>query len=386
VRKRFINAFTLITAWLACLAQDFAYEWKFRGEVGLLSGGYWNNLAEVLKATTPTLIPGVVDENYKRGNPVDILGFVQANHTGEYIRWLREGTNLEDAVADIGPGGATVFSEGATFNAQTAVLRICYLMTKLDSYDNAIWMTVNDYERMSLEGMMRDITKKLGKKIIYDDYTYDGSGLTMDGLHAWAAVNWGEAWDIDEGEGALALENMRIISDELKHGMDFWLMPFTLARQIDRVYRELGIASLKADTAGALGLIGYAINEAGGRTLTFDNKPIIRSDFMVAEEANTGQGTTSADARAKQSSSTNMYSIFAIKLGATTLGSIDPGVKIAFGKTEGEGEFFNLEHIEKMTNFIGRALRLAAYTNLIVGSKWGIGRITDITNTAPTAG
>ncbi len=354
--------------------------------MGALSGGYWNNLAEVLKATTPTLIPGVVDDNYKRGNPVDILGFVQANHTGEYIRWLRESANLEDAVADIGQGGATVFSEGATFSAQTAVLRICYLMTKIDSYDNAIWQTQNDYERMALEGMMRDITKKLGHKIVYDDYTYDGTGLSMDGLHAWAATNWGEAWDIDEGEGALSLENMRIISDELKHGFDFWLMPFALARQIDRVYREMGLVSLKSATAGALGLIQYGLNEAGGRTLMFDSKPIIRSDFLVAEEANTGQGTTSGDARAAQSSSTNMYSIFAIKLGATTLGSIDPGVKVAFGKTETDGAFFNLEYIEKMTGFIGKALRLAAYTNLIVGSKWGIGRITDITNTQPTAG
>ncbi len=350
-----------------------------------LSGGYWNNLAEVLKATTPTLIPGMVDENYKRGNPVDILGFVQANHTGEYIRWLREATDLEDSVADIGPGGATAFTEGATISAQTAVLRICYLMTKLDSYDNAIWQTVNDYERMALEGMMRSITKKLGKKIIYDDFTYDGTGLSMDGLHAWAATQWGNAWDIDEGEGALALENMRIISDELRNGFDFWLMPFELARQIDRVYRENGIAALKADTAGALGLIQYGLNEAGGRTLMFDNKPIIRSDFMLAEQVNTGQGTTSADARAAYSSGTKQYSIFAIKLGATTLGSIDPGVKVAFGKTESDGEFFNLEYIEKMTGYIGRALRLAAYTNLIVGSKWGIGRITDITNAAPTA-
>jgi len=350
-----------------------------------LSGGYYSTLAEVLKATTPTLIPGVVDENYKRGNPVDIIGFVQANHTGEYIRWLRESANLEGAVADIGQGGSTIFSEGATFDAQTAVLRICYLMTKLDKFDNAIWQTVNDYERMALEGMMRDVTKKLGKKIIYDDYTYDGTGLSMDGLHAWAAVNWGQDWDIDEGEGALALEHMRVISDELKHGFDFWLMPFCLARQIDRVYRELGLASLMATTAGALGLIQYGINEAGGRTLMFDNKPIIRSDFMLAEQVNSGQGTTSASARLPYASGTKQYSVFAIKLGATTLGEIDPGVKVAFGKTENDGEFFNLEYFDKLEGYIGKAMRLAAYTNLIVGSKYAVGRITDITNAAPTA-
>lgn len=370
----------------AWLITQFIFAMPVMLAMGLLSGGYWNNLAEVLKATTPTLIPGVVDDNAKRGNPVDIIGFVQANHTGEYIRWLREATNLEDSVADIGQGGQTVFSEGATFDAQQAVLRIAYIMTKLDKYDNAIWQTVNDYERLMLEGNMRDLTKKLGSKIIYDDFTYDGTGLSMDGLHAWAATQWGQAWDIDEGEGALALENMRIISDELRHGFDYWLMPFPLARQIDRVYRELGIAALAAATAGALGLIGYGTNEAGGRTLMFDNKPIIRSDFMVAEQVNTGQGTTSGNARAVYSSGTKMYSIFAVKLGMTTLGEIDPGVKVAFGKTETDGEFFNLEYFDKLEGYIGRAMRLASYTNLIVGSKWGLGRITDITNAAPTAG
>ena len=350
-----------------------------------LSGGYWNNLAEVLKATTPTLIKGVVDENYKRGNPVDVFPFVQANHTGEYIRWLREDADLEDSVADIGIGGATTFSEGATFSAQTAVLRICYLMAKLDKYDNAIWKTENDYEQMALDGLMRAITKKLGNKIIYDDYTYDGTGLSMDGLHAWAAVNWGEDWDIDEGQGALALENMRIISDELIHGFDFWLMPFCLARQIDRTYREVGVTALKSATAGALGLIGYGLNEAGGRTLTFDNKPIVRSDFMLAEQVDTGQGTTSADARAAFSSGTKYYSVFALKLGEATLQEIDPGIKVAFGKTEEDGEFFNVEYFEKMVGWIGKAMRLAAYTNLIVGSKYAIGRITDITNASVTA-
>ena len=347
-----------------------------------LSGGYYANLAEVIKATTPTLIPGVVDENYKRGNPVDVLGFVQANHSGEKIRWLRQATTLEDSVADIGPGGATVFSEGATFSAQEAVLRICYLMTKLDKYDNAIWQTVNDYEALMLEGNMVDTVKKLGDKLVYDDYTYDGTGLSMDGLHAWAATNAGEDWDIDEGNGALALENMRIISDELKHGFDFWLMPFAIARQIDRVYKELGLASLASATAGALGLIGYGESAVGGRTLMFDQKPIIRSDFMLAEQVNTGFGS---DARAKYTSGTKYYSIFAIKQGATTLGSIDPGVKVAFGKTESDGQFFNLEYFDKLEGYIGRAMRLAAYTNVIVGSKWGIGRIADITNAAPTA-
>ncbi len=72
-----------------------------------LSGGHWSTLAELLKATQPTLIPGVVDEDVKRGNPVDIFPFAQANHTGDYIQWLREDTT---AVIISGVGG--YFSAG----------------------------------------------------------------------------------------------------------------------------------------------------------------------------------------------------------------------------------------------------------------------------------
>jgi len=363
----------------------FAFTLPVRMMLLDLSGGHWSTLAELLKATQPTLIPGVVDEDVKRGNPVDILPFAQANHTGDYIQWLREDTTAEGDVADIGIGGATAFTEGVTYSAQQATLRICYLQRKLDKYIPAIHQTVNNYEQMLVEEMMRGITKKMGNKIIYDDYTYDATGLSMDGLHAWAAVNYGQTWDIDGGEAALALEDMRILGDEMKHGFDFWLMPFCLARQIDRVYREMGIVALAHATAGPLGLISYDVNSAGGRTTLFDGKPIIRSDFLVAEEGDTGRGTTSADARAVHTADAAQYSIFALKLGVGNLAQEDPGVKVAFGKTESDGEFYNLEYFEKLENYIGKAMRLAAYTELVVGSKYAIGRIFDVPNSLPVA-
>ena len=352
-----------------------------------LSGGHWDTLAELLKATVPTLIPGVVDETVKRGNPADILPFSGANHTGSEIRWNRMATDAESDVANIGIGGTTAWTEGVTYTQKAANLRICYLQRKLDKYVPAIYGTWNNYEDLTMEDMLQAIVKKLGDKIIYDDYTYDANSLQMDGLHAWAALNYGEAWDIDEGQGALALENMRVLSDEMKHGVDLWLMPFCLARQIDRVYREAGIANLAYDSAGALGLISYVANEAGGRTTLFDGKPIVRSDFMVAEQADTG-GVT-ATARAKYSSDTRQYSIFGLKLREGGLAKADPGVGIAFGQLEDDvityGDIFNLEYFEKLENYIGKGMRLSCYTELIPGSKYCIGRIFDITNVVPTA-
>jgi hypothetical protein len=347
-----------------------------------LSGGYWSTLAEVLKLTVPTLIPGVVDENFKRGNPVDILPFAQANHTGEEIRWNREATDAEGQVANIGIGGATSFTEGVTYTQKSAKLKACYIQNKLDKFNPAIHQTMNAYEEIMAEGQMKAITKKLGDKIIYDDCTYDSTGLSMYGIHAWAAANYGSAWDIDMAETALALEKLRVLSDEMIQGVDLWLMPFCLARRIDAAYREYGTARLASATAGALGLITYQTNTEGGRTTLFDGKPIVRSDFMVAEQVNTGMGS---DARAKYTSGTKQYSIFGIKLGTASLAAEDPGLKVAFGKTENDGEFWNLEYFEKLENWIGKAMRLSAYTELIPGSKYCIGRILDITDAAVSA-
>lgn len=369
--------------WLICVtATLFVFKLPALMMLGALSGGHWDNLAEVLKATLPTLIPGVVDENFKRGNLSDILSFSQANHSGEKVKWLRSGTDAEDDVANIGRGGQTSWTESVTFTEKEAELRSCYIQRKLDKFVPSIYGTFNNYEEMMLQDAMKALVKKMGDKLIYDDFTYDGDSLEMDGLHAWAATNAGENWDIDEGEGALALSNMRIMCDELKFDFDFWLMPFCIARQIDQVYREAGIASLKYDSAGPLGLISYSTSEVGGRTTLFDNKPIIRSDFMLAEQANTGVGS---DARAKYSSGTRMYSIFALKQRLAGITAEDPGVGVLFGKTEADGDFWNLEYFEKLEHYIAKGLRLSAYTNLIPGSKWALGRIFDVTNAAPTA-
>ena len=341
-----------------------------------LSGGHFANLAEVLKATQKTLIPGVVDENVKRGNPVDVLPWAQANHSGEAINWLREGNDAEDDVVELGLGGATVFTEGATFDIEEAKLKTSYLLRKLDKFNSAVHQTVNNYERMVLSGMMRGLTKKVGDKIVYDDP--NTNALLMKGLHAQAIDNENnsEAWDIDQGEAALSLESMRIVSDEMRFGYDFWFMPFNLARRIDRAYQEAGVTRMASGTAGALGLISYDADAQGRKVMLFDNHPIIRTDYLLAEDAN----SVTANPRSKFTSGTRMYSIFAIKLGQSSLAEEDPGLKVIFGKTEVDGKFFNLEHWDKIITHIAQAFRLSAYTELMVGSKYGIGRIFDITD------
>jgi len=346
-----------------------------------LSGGTFKNLAEVIKLTYPTLIPGAVFEGMKRGNPADLINFAQANHSGEKIKWLRQAASEEGDVANIGRGGQTVLTESLEYAEQEVTLKTCYDYKKLDKFNPAVHQTVNNYETIMLKSMIRGITMKLGDKIIYDHTAYDGTGLQMKGLHAWAADSVGEAWDIDEN-GALAMIHLRELADELKYDFNFWLMPFCIARRIDAFYQEGGTASLASATAGPLGLISYGPGDKATRTTFVCEKPIFRTDYLVAEQDDTGLGS---NARAKWTSGTKTYSILAVKLGQASLAEEDPGVKVAFGKTEADGKIFDLEYFEKLEDYIAKALRLSANTEMIVGSKWGIGRILDITDAAVTS-
>jgi len=344
-----------------------------------LSGGHWSTLAEVKKLTQATLIPGSVEEDIKRGNPFEILPMAQANHTGSSIKWLREATTAEDSVADASIGQQTVWTEDVTYDEVERELRICYLQRKLDKYVPSIYQTFNNYEEIVLQDMLRSVKKKLGKKIVYDDYTYDVSAKQMDGLHAIAAESFGEAWDIDMGEAALSLDTWRQLKDSMKHGVDFWLVPFWVARRLSAQAQEKGFAGLATATAGTMGTLTWGTNELGQRVGYWDNVPIIPTDFLVAEENDTGKGT---DARAVYATGTRQYSIFGIKRGNGGLGEADPGLKLAFGKTEEDGQFVNLEYFSKLENYIGKGMRIEAYTQLLAGSAMSVGRIFDITDAA----
>ena len=349
-----------------------------------LSGGHWDTLAEVAKLTQATLIPGVVQEDVQRNNPLAILPMAQANHTGDEIQWLRENTDkMADAdVANVGIGTQTVWTEGVGYNVKTMTLKACYIQRKLDKFIPSVYGTFNNYEEIVLKEMLTGTKKKLGKKIVYDDLTYGSDGLQFDGLHAIAAEQNGKSTvDIDMGETALSIAKWRELSDNMKHGVDFWLIPFCIGRWIDAALQEKGFAGLATATAGTMGVFSWGLDQFGGRILYFDGKPILRSDFLVAEQVNTGQGS---DARALYSSGTRMYSIFGIKRGTNALTEEDPGLKFAFGKTESDGDLVNLEYFDKLENYIGKGMRVSAYSGLIAGSTMAVGRIHDITDAAIT--
>ena len=345
-----------------------------------LSGGHFTNFTQAMKYTQPTLVPGHVNDNQLRGNPIDTMATITGDGTGQQIDWLRKTTDTSGDVANSGKGTTTVLTEGATAEKMTAYLKQCYKYEALDKFYPSIHQTKNNYEVLQYQSMVNDMLVALGKKVIYDDITYGGA-LEMDGLHALAAVSAGENWDVDAAHGALSLLNWRNMKDEMKHGVDFWLVPYWLPTYLGAAFQEKGLAGLATATAGTMGNIEWNESQLGSRIMTWDNVPLIPSDFLVAEQVDTGIGS---DARALYSSGTAMYSLFGIKNRNAGVDSEDPGTALIAGTipSDGADQMIQLEYFDKLPDKIASALRTSVQSCLINGSKYSISRMFDFTKAA----
>ena len=337
------------------------------------SGGHWKTLEEAQKLTQSLLIPKVMEEDIKRGNLIEKLPVAQAANSGKSIKWNREKTTLESAVEEVAIGGQLSWTEDVEYDEMETELKRCYIQRKLDKFVEAIYGNINNYEAQILLECKKGMLRKLGDKIFYDDITY-GSTLQFDGLHALAALEVGTDLDIDMAHAGLQLAKLRILTDTMKHGIDLLVFPYCIARHLDAAYHERGLV---LQNANLLGMMSYEKDAVGKRISVWDNIPILRSDYLVAEQQDTGKGT---NARAKYSSGNKMYSIFAIKFGQIMEG--EPGLCYAYGGTEGAGDFYKLDLFDKLEDYDAKGMRLVNYSALLLGSSMCVGRIHDIADSA----
>ncbi len=347
------------------------------------SGGHWKTLAELQKLTQSTLVPGVVEEEIKRGNPIMRVPLVQGANTGKSIKWLREKTTAEGAVAKLTVGSQLTWSEDIEYTEVEKELKIKALPRRLDKFVQSIYGNVNNYQAQALMEMKKGMLLAMGDSFFYDDTDY-GDSKEWDGLHAIAyerGATPGTPADlnIDQANAGLSLANLRKLSDAMKYGIDEIYMPFEIARQIDAAYQEKGFAGLATASAGNLGLVTFGWNEMGKRVMFWDGIPVVRTDFLVAEQADTGTGA-SGTKRAKYTSGTKNYSIFAVKYGNVM--ARQPGLALGFGNTDNLGEFWRLDFFEKLEDYDASGIRLVNYSNLLSASTMSVGRIFDIYDTA----
>lgn len=334
--------------------------------------GHWKTLSECQKLTQSQLIPGVVEEDIKRNGLLDRIAVAQAK--GKSIKWNREKVTLESAVAGANIGDQLAWTSDVEYDAMEVELKRLYIQRVLDKFVPDVYGTINNYEAQVLWEMKKGIVRKINDALLYNDIDY-GSAFDFDGIHAWAAVQTGTDLDIDEGNGALSLANLRTMSDAMKHGIDFYYFPYVIARRLDEAYQEGGFTLASTFT---MGRISYGIDEAGRRIMFWDGVPILRTDYLVGEGADTGKGS---NLRTKTGST--YYSIFALKMGDVFNG--EPGLTLGFGNTEMVGQFYKIELFDKLEDYDAGGMRLVSYLALLLGSKMALGRIIDITDASITA-
>jgi len=348
------------------------------------SGGHWTTLAEAQKLTQSTLIPGVIETDIKRNNPLDRMPVAQAANSGKSIKWVREKTILEDMVADVARGGLLAWSEDVEYDEVETELRTQYIQRKLDHFIRDIYGNFNNYRAQVLLEMEKGLKRKIGDKIIYSDLHYGGV-LQFDGFHALAAENsLTSGLNIDGGGSPLSLEDFRTLSDSMLAGIDEIWLPFCILRRIEAAYEEAGFSNLKAADAGALSLISRGISDIGKRIMFWNGIPLVPTDYLLAEEENTGETDVIGEARTKYTTVGNKnYSVFGLKYGNVM--ERDPGVCLAYGGTEGAGDFYKLVPFPELENYDGEGMRVVSYNAVLQGAKVTVGRIFDVSDERVTA-
>jgi|TARA_Y100000310_G_scaffold338187_1_gene427147 hypothetical protein len=347
--------------------------------------GHWDSLAEAQKLVQSVLLKGVVQTVIEGGHILPMMPVKQI--TGKDLLYNREDSwTAEDGAAFFDIREQIDWSSDVTYSQVTVPLKRIIRQDPIDNFVKNTYSDPNDYKALMITQLAKRMTRFLEFKAIYGDVSFGGS-KEFDGLHALAEENTGDL-DIDEGEGPLSLANLRLLLDACKVDTEaesgasgrentIILMPRPLARRIDASLQEAQF--VRTNVTHGMGQITFGRNEFGARTTFFDGIPIVRSDFLQAENANTGVGS---DARAVYTSGTKMYSIFVVRFGQTE----DGGLALLFGNPEGnaQGEVFSRTSFDKLENFDSGGERLVTYMALTLGAGVSCGRIYDITDAEVT--
>jgi hypothetical protein len=115
------------------------------------------------------------------------------------------------------------------------------------------------------------------------------------------------------------------------------------------------------------------INELGKRVMAYDSTPIVPTDYLVAEQSDTGDDGT--EARAKYVDD-KTYSIFGIRFGNIYQGV--PGFMYGFGDTAMAGQLYRTVLFEQLEDYDAKGIRFVSYGTTLMGSKFGACRMYDV--------
>ena len=351
--------------------------------------GHWSTLAEAQKLTQSELLQGVIETIIEQGQLLPMLPVKQLNAKSLlYNREKSWAANSGASFYDINEQIPWTADVEYTAQVEVSLKRIAR-QDAVDKFLRATYSNINDYSAVAVKELIKRVIRYTEHMLIYGDAT-NGGAKQFDGLHrlvqATTAVAVASAADgdvnIDNGNAALGLSTLRMLLDTCKVeqlGRDkvFFLLPVVLARRFDAAYQEAGF--VRSSVTVSLGNLQIGAREIGGRLMSFDGVPIIRSDLLVAEQADTG--LSGASLRALYTSGTKNYSAFLVRAGAIEEG----GLEMLFGDVgvaEGEFKPFRHEEFEKLEGFDAGGHRMVGYLAPALGALHGLGRIVDITDAA----
>lgn len=352
-----------------------------------MSIGHFNSLAEAQKLTQSQLVPGVIETIVYREPLLQLQSVPKqmpvAVTTGKSIKYNREDATLKDDVARFDPGDNLVWTSGQTYNQKEVYLKRCYLARLLDDFVVDQYGDWNNYEQIRLAETKKGVFIFLNDRIIYDDITYGGDSQ-VDGLHALAAEHSSDDnLDQDAGEVGLSLLKVRTMLNAMKGGCDILYIPATLGPYWDQAYEERGFAALATGTAGTFSSISKGVDKLGEPIYHFAGVPLVRTDYLVAENANSGTGTS---VRAKHDTGTANYSLFGIKFGNILTQDGTGGLMLGVGNYAGEMKVYKIIYFEKLeTKVDAQGIEVVTYFAPILGREMSLGRIYDFTAAAITA-
>lgn len=319
--------------------------------------GYFASTAEMVKLVQSKLLPGIVQEIYEVGQLIPQLPITTID--SYTLKWNREGTL--PTVSAKSKGEQYGWKEVATYSQPSLSLKEYGDQWALVKGAQETYKDPNDYRAAIQSQIIKGALRTIEDQLIYGDATTYPKQL--DGLDklcaATGAHTFAASQDCDQGGGTVGLSIVNLLGliHACKPRPDFLLMPQEIVDQL--FIHAMG-------KAGAI-VMARSPSEFGTLIPSVNGVPIVVSDYLCAENDNTGGKATSG----------NLVSIYAIRKGSVE----DGGVSLAVGGETGGNDFFEVDFFEKLEEYNAEGIRAYAYVALAMGSTKSVARVHSINKT-----
>lgn len=319
--------------------------------------GYFASTTEMVKLVQSKLLPGIVQEIYEVGQLIPQLPITTID--SYTLKWNREGTL--PTVSAKSKGEQYGWKEVATYSQATLALKEYGDQWALAKAAQETYKDPNDYRAAIQSQIIKGALRTIEDQLIYGDKTtypkqFDGLDKLCPavGGHTFASYQ-----DCDQGGGniGLSIVNLLGLIHACKPRPDLLLMPQEIVDQL--FIHAMG-------KAGAI-VMARSPSEFGTLIPSVNGIPIVTSDYLLAENDNTGGKATSG----------NLVSIYAIRKGSVE----DGGVSLAVGGSTGGQDFFEVDFFEKLEGYNMEGIRAYCYCALAMGSTKAISRVHSINKT-----